>query len=116
MLVSLNGQCFLKAQSATKSLKPRVSHQGFEKISRNLLYKWTRSNQGRNNSRLLGGFVATLPHPPTRPRLKDNSGRGLVWGRGQRKHGVEGYVWALSFSGVRRRRRSREDLKLQPVK
>ena len=88
-------------QSATKSLKPRVSHQGFEKTSRNLLHKWTGSNQGRT----IQSFPATLwlcghtAPPPTRSRLKDNSRGGLVWGRGQRKHGVEGYVWALFHWG-----------------
>lgn len=88
-------------QSATKSLKPRVSHQGFEKTSRNLLHKWTGSNQGRT----IQSFPATLwlcghtAPPPTRSRLKDNSRGGLVWGRGQRKHGLEGYVWALFHWG-----------------
>lgn len=92
------------SQSATKSLKPRVSHQGFEKISRNLLYKWTGSNQGRYNSVIPSYSVALWPHCPTPHWIQPE---GQFGGRAGLGPGAEetwgGGVRLGSFSGVRRR-------------
>lgn len=76
---------------------------------------WTESHLVLNNSAIPRYLVTLWPHCLIRSRLKDNPGEGWLESVGQRKH-WRGYIGALSVSGVQRRRRSREDLRLQVLK
>lgn len=74
------------------------AHQGFEKISRNLLYKWTGSYQRRDNSVIPGHSETWWPHCATphwiQPEGQSRGRAGLGPGAEETRGG--GYAWALS--------------------